>query len=215
MPRERTLAYYNHTLARLATLNYSVKLMNGATPETPAPPGMHFNMQPHEIGNFLIHEGTWAQTPPHRRVVTIEADTFPLRPWSSIHVTSKLLDEFDALFLQQHPNIYHKGCATANPRKPRVLPGYANHTFGIGATLWTNRRPLTPDVYTNPNCATGPYQSIELASDVWLDCAHKHQLLRVGQLCPYVFYQDLQHCARRFVQGDIKVDRRYGSCNSG
>mmetsp|Transcript_1491 Transcript_1491/g.2951 ORF Transcript_1491/g.2951 Transcript_1491/m.2951 type:complete len:274 (+) Transcript_1491:207-1028(+) len=203
LPGERTTAYFNHSVGRLHDLGYNVQLMDGAIAgKTKPPPGMVFDMKPHEIGNFLIHEGTWAsRVSTDRPVVTIEADTFPLLRWSNLSIPRALLDSYDALFLHQHPNVNHKGCATANPRRPKVLEGYGNHTFGIGATLWTNRRPLSHKMYTDPRCATGPGNSIQLASDVWLDCAHKNQLLRVGQLCPYIFVQALQHCARQVVGG--------------
>jgi len=124
------------------------------------------------------------------------------------YVTLKppLLAEWDALFLHKHPNVNHRGCSTANPDRPKVLEGYGNHTFGIGATLWTNRRPLSREVYTDARCASGPGGSIRLPSDVWLDCAHKAGLLRVGQLCPYIFMQQLQHCARLVVSGKSTWD---------
>lgn len=204
-PAERELPFSRGATDALARHGYRYQNRSGMTAEEApswSPAGLRFSARAKRsvVGNFLIHASSWArQRPGEGAVVVVEADTYPVRPWT---VPPSLFAEWDLLIAHSHDGVRHKGCLDAARRCCRVLPGFGNHSFASGAVLFTNRRPLPlRALFADERCAKGG--ELSLGIDEWIACADRHAVggLKVGQLCPPPFHQGQSHCARAMANG--------------
>ena len=129
-----------------------------------------------QLGCWTSHLEAWARSAMLRRpIISVEADTYAIAPWKDI---DENIYKHDIIFLHDHAR--RPVHCTSN--KSSLKYGIGNW-FATGALLFTGNTQLSVILEKYLNQPT-PYPIGH-----WLNHAYHKRELRIGSLCPSLFFQ--------------------------
>jgi hypothetical protein len=133
-----------------------------------------------QLGAFASHQQAWALAAKlGRPIVSLEADVVPVLPWP--RQAAQLFGDSDFLCLHEH----NRQTVHCNPRRPHSIP-VEGACWAAGAMLVTGR---DTDLLSRALRAAPLNKPV----DHWLAAMSRTGVLRIGTLCPPLFYQSDRH----------------------